>query len=306
MRVRRCLTVGVARGGRAGYAPGAAPSLSWRVLPPGGRWGWPGSLNPVPLLEIVTRVQELDVLSHNRRSSKGIRNHVVEVQLVASAADHTSTLIPFPDCELHTRWNDPTPLYDFGRWTAEIILARDGEEPELEDLAATIRFAPGVDKMEDPVVRPNTCVDLLVHADAFGRAFSPLEVLCGLVKQAVLSEPAAWRAFGLVMFLRIQCPGGTGEIVSLVDQNGTALLEAIRVGRIPTERHENHRVVATQPEVHPALEAGALAVAHLQIGDDLIGHSPRTSRPGQRIARNLQRPCARFLHEDTSRGALSG
>jgi|GEM_PF-5601948 hypothetical protein len=58
-------------------------------------------LNPGTLLQIVTRAKNLDVLRHQRCSSLGIRENMIEVEVVICTTFDALALISLPDLQFH-------------------------------------------------------------------------------------------------------------------------------------------------------------------------------------------------------------
>ena len=54
-------------------------------------------------------------------------------------------------------------------------------------------------------------------------------------------------------------------VMTLVDQDGAPVLQVVLIWGIRTKGHEDHRMITAQAEVHSALEAGTLALAHLEV-----------------------------------------
>jgi hypothetical protein len=53
--------------------------------------------------------------------------------------------------------------------------------------------------------------------------------------------------------------------MTFVYQSGSVVLESVAVRSIRADRHGYHRVITTQPKVHPALKTCTLSGAHLNM-----------------------------------------
>jgi len=85
----------------------------------------------------------------------------------------------------------------------EILLAFNGGKLELEDAATVTQLLPGIDKMENSVVGPDSLFDFLINTDAFRLAMARLELLGCTVKFAVLGRESCRRELRLVYGFRV-------------------------------------------------------------------------------------------------------
>ena len=72
----------------------------------------------------------------------------------------------------------------------------------------------------------------------------------------------------------------------LVDECRAAVLDAIAIGRVRSQRHEDYGVIPAQSKVHPLLKTGAFSATHLNVGDDVVGHG--RSGDAERVVRLLE------------------
>lgn len=127
--------------------------------------------------------------------------------------------------------------------------------------------------MEHAVVGPDPGAELLVDPNTLWLGTVLLVSLGSSVEEAVLGGPAVVRELGLVHRLRFGAVLGPGEVMALVDEGCPSVFQAVVVRGIRPDRHEDDGVVPAQAKVHAPLEAGAFPLAHLEIGDDLVGHA---------------------------------
>ncbi len=92
------------------------------------------------------------------------------------------------------------------------------------------------------------------------------------VKKTVLSQLATGcrrrlgSGLGIGEFTRAR------HIVPFVNEHCSIVLETIFVWRIGADRHKDNGVIVTESIVHATLKTHAFALAHLQIGNDLVWH----------------------------------
>ena len=60
------------------------------------------------------------------------------------------------------------------------------------------------------------------------------------------------------------------SIVALVDEYGAVILKSVTVGSSRPNRHQYYTGASTRVEIHAALHAHRLALAHFEIGTDLV------------------------------------
>src|SRR5690606_19948881 len=106
---------------------------------------------------------------------------------------------------------------------------------------------------------------------AFRLPQSPFILHRGGVELPVLRERTGWVDGRLIYGLRIDA-FATSNVVPLINERGAVILKPIVIGRVRSDRGENDGVVAADPEVHAALEAGPLPLAHLEVRQDLVVH----------------------------------
>lgn len=82
------------------------------------------------------------------------------------------------------------------------------------------------------------------------------------MEPTVLREVAESGAIRLSYRLWLRDASTLGLVMTFIYQGGPVVLKPISVRCIRADGHEHHRMVATQPEVHPALKARALSAAH--------------------------------------------
>ena len=93
---------------------------------------------------------------------------------------------------------------------------------------------------------------------------------CG--KLSILSECAARVRQGLIYELRSGARRTLWHVVAFVDQRSSRVFQPIGIRRIGTHRHQDHRMVAAESEVHALLKTGVLTLAHLDVGNDVVAH----------------------------------
>jgi hypothetical protein len=134
---------------------------------------------------------------------------MIEVQLIAGAADNTFASIPFPDFELHGTWDHPSSLWSQWHRVLKILFAFDGFESELEYGPSAALFSPCIKKVKHPVVGPYSGVNLLVHPNALGLTASGFVLSGSHFELAVLGQTAMHRESWLIDRLRLPNTRGT-------------------------------------------------------------------------------------------------
>ena len=125
---------------------------------------------------------------------------MIEVQLVCRTANYALASVPSPASQLHRGWDYPSPIGMSSRRSSMIFLPFYGDELKLEYLPGAVVFLPGVNEVEDAVVRPYALPQLLVYPHAFRGPLPILMLLGGPMEPSVLGEGAVGGALGL--FLR--------------------------------------------------------------------------------------------------------
>ena len=113
---------------------------------------------------------------------------MVEVQFVRSTTHHALSTVSPPYFHLHVRRNNTTSNRIKPDGRAEVLLPFYCEQLELKDFSAVALLAPGVDKVEDSVVGPNTLPNLLIYADSLWKSVLPLRLLSGEMEQPILCQ----------------------------------------------------------------------------------------------------------------------
>lgn len=169
-----------------------------------------------PLLEVVARAQELNILGSRRASTFGEGKIVVEVEPVRLPALNALPAIPLPDLLLNPARNE-APVLELCLGYCSILAFRK-LKLELEHLSSAVSLSPRVNQAEAPVVRPDARLDLFVHSDASRSASVELVVLGCAVELAVLGQLSRGPNLGLVDALGIVLALTPRDIVSLVSQ----------------------------------------------------------------------------------------
>jgi len=97
---------------------------------------------------------------------------VIKVKFVDCTADRTLRSIAFPDFKLDVRRHDAPPLRVHVNGLFEVFVALDGDQLELADSAELVAFSPGIYKVEDAVVGPNSRANLFVYPYSLRRPTS--------------------------------------------------------------------------------------------------------------------------------------
>lgn len=146
------------------------------------------SFYPIAFGNIVARAEQLDILGDDRCPPSRVRKDMVEVQLIWCAADHALTTVSLPDLQFHRSGDEASPDRVGSHRRSEVFLAFDGHELELENLSALALVSPGVNKMENPVVRPNPLLQFFIDPDTFRWSKTTTRLLSSLVEKAILRE----------------------------------------------------------------------------------------------------------------------
>src|SRR5262245_41868021 len=117
-----------------------------------------------------------------------------------------------------------------------------------------VLFPPRIDKVKDAIVGPNSRVDLFVYPDSLRLTLARFGILSCLMKFAILRQGARRVTLWLIDYLGVRAIGSVWFVVAFVDQNCTAFLNSVAIRGIPTERHQNHRMVPAKTEVHTLLK----------------------------------------------------
>jgi hypothetical protein len=113
---------------------------------------------------------------------------MIEVQLILCATLYAASTISLPHFALYIGRNDSAAYRGLRHRSAEVFFPFNCHKFELEHGPMVVPFAPGIDKVEDPVVRPNAWSQFFVYPDAFGRAPIIPRGLSGFVKSSVLRQ----------------------------------------------------------------------------------------------------------------------
>jgi len=157
------------------------------------------------------------------------------VQLLRRGADDTPSSIALPNGQLYRGRDNSSPTRMGSRGTAEVFLALNGDELEFEHLPITVDFLPGVNEVEDAVVRPYALPQLLVYPHAFRGPLPVVVLLGGSMESSVLGKGAVGGTLGLVYGLGLGHRRATRLIVAFVDEGGSVILEPIPVRSIRTD-----------------------------------------------------------------------
>jgi hypothetical protein len=115
---------------------------------------------------------------------------VIEVKFIRRATDHTFPAVSFPDSKLDARGYQSATLNTPLHRAVKGIVPFNSNEAVLKYLTKFILFPPGVNEMENAIVRPDSCLDLLVNSYSLWKALSGLIQLSGLMEFPVLCEAA--------------------------------------------------------------------------------------------------------------------
>src|SRR5208282_809096 len=189
------------------------------------------SLNRVVLREVMFGAQQLDVFGLFRRSSEGVRDYVVEMQILGTATLHAAPLIPLPYFQLNVS-RDNAVILKIGagspsrkRHIAHLL------QLEFEYLSRSRFLPPRIDQLKDSVVNPYSTSDLLKDSHSFRRGGSILEPSCCLCKQSILGWPTVRLKLGLVDYLGINNASCPWQVVPLIDDDASVLLDPILIWR---------------------------------------------------------------------------
>ncbi|MFO0706087.1 MAG: hypothetical protein U0412_04455 [Nitrospira sp.] len=81
---------------------------------------------------------------------------MIKVELICGFTELTFPAISFPDCEFDGGGDDtPSFCIEMNR-LCKVFVALDGDGWEFVNDPMFILFLPGIDKMKDAVIRPNT------------------------------------------------------------------------------------------------------------------------------------------------------
>jgi hypothetical protein len=178
---------------------------------------------------------------------------MIKLKFVGRSTHDTPTPIPMPHLKLDRRWNKPSTILINPNGSREIFVTLDGYEFEFEDLPVGRLLPPGINQMENPIIRPDPLANLLVNPHTLRRAVPSFELLSSLMEQTVLRWTLTIAQICLIDLLGITTSMNLWLVVSLINQDRTTIFELVIVGRSQTDRHENHRVVAPKAEIHSAL-----------------------------------------------------
>jgi hypothetical protein len=191
---------------------------------------------------------------------------MVEVKLVCGAACYTFSPVSLPYRELYRCGDHSTPLnVSFGR-TIEALVSLNSNESVLENFTVFVTFAPTIYQ----VVRPYPCLDLFIYSNTLRIALSSFIQLSGVIEFSILCQSTGRKSFGLIHNFWIRRLWALGKIVPLVDERRSAIFEPISIRCVSPNRHQYHRVITTNVEIHSLLKTYSLASAHLHVRNNVI------------------------------------
>src|SRR5262245_35905572 len=157
------------------------------------------------------------------------------MEFIGSTTHDALPAITFPDCQLDCG-RDDSPAYRIRTgWYGEVFLSFDGFQTELEYGAIFVLFPPGIDKVKDAIVGPDSGMEFFVNSNPLRLAQPRLSILSGLMKFAILRQAAGRIVLWLIDHLGIRTTGPARFVVAFVDQNGSRFLDSVAIRGISAE-----------------------------------------------------------------------
>lgn len=221
------------------------------------------------LLKIVGSAQNLDVLGVFRTAALGIRDDVVEVQVMGAATLDAATFVPLPYFKFNCAWDYAIILFDWdGSFSSGIRFSHHAKH-EFEYLAPAVGLLPPIDEFEESVVDPNSITNLFEDSDLLSSGTARLVTPGPVHEEPVLCRPAIWLTFRLIDSLRVWAIPPLWDIVPLVDDYRATLLDSVLVRSTTPHAHENHALAVPETKIHSTLKIDGKGRAHLEIRNDI-------------------------------------
>jgi len=189
---------------------------------------------------------------------------MIEMKIVFLATHNTLSFVSFPDFQ-----------FDRCRNKASMVnrLFTDCRTPyiihhlkfEFEYIPIITQLLPRVDQSKQTIEDPNTRMNLFVNLHKFRLALIPFRSNCSLIEKTILSQCTTRICHWLVNSLRIRTSSLSRNIMALIYQNSTIILNPICIGRACPDAHQNYTEFTMQTEVHSSLKVNTFFSAHIEI-----------------------------------------